>query len=229
MVEVVSGLDLEAYLRRHIFAPLAMSDTGFSLRPAWIGRLARVHDRRSDGSLAPVDVPPDLSEEREFVTGGAGLYSTVADYLRFLHALMNGGELDGARILKPETVSLMGQNHIGDMQVRPLETRAPERSRSVDLFPRMTLKWSLSSLINTEPVPGGRSGGSLTWGGAYNTYYWLDPARRIAGVFLTQSRPFADPFVLEVFAAFERAIYGSLESDFGAECHSVRRCDPNRH
>jgi methyl acetate hydrolase len=125
--------------------------------------------------------------------------------------LMNGGELDGNRILTPETVVLMGQNHIGDLEVLPLPTQIPHLSNPVNLFPGMVKKWGLSFLINTEQVPGGRSAGSLAWAGINNTYYWLDPVKKVAGVFMTQTLPFADQTVLQALDAFEAAVYQSID------------------
>jgi methyl acetate hydrolase len=210
MVEVASGLDLETYMQRHIFAPLDMPDTSFIQRPEWDSRLPAVHARQPDGSLDPIASAPGVATEREFFPGGGGLFSTASDYLRFLRALMNDGQLDGDRILKPETVALMAQNHMGDLDVQPLPTQNPQLSNPVNLFPGMSKKWGLSFLINTEPGPAGRSAGSLAWAGLNNTYYWLDPVKKVAGVFMTQTLPFADPTVLQALDAFEDAVYKSL-------------------
>ncbi len=211
MVEQVSGLDLETYFQRHIFAPLAMTDTSFIERPAWESRLTTVHARQANGSLLPTAAPPPPSlAEREFFPGGGGLYSTTGDYLRFLRALMAGGELDGTRILKPETVALMGQNHMGALNVLPMKSSVPAMSNDVELFPGMPKKWGLSFLINTQDVSGRRSAGSLAWAGLNNTYYWLDPTRKVAGVIMTQILPFADKPVLDALDAFEAAIYRGL-------------------
>jgi methyl acetate hydrolase len=207
MVELVSGLDLETYMQRHIFAPLSMTDTSFIQRPEWDSRLTAVHARQDDGTLKTMASTPIVVTDREFYPGGGGLFSTASDYLRFLSALMHGGELDGNRILKPETVALMGQNHIGDLEVQPLPTQIPALSNPVDLFPGMSKKWGLSFLINTEAGHAGRSAGSLAWAGLNNTYYWLDPVKKVAGVLMTQTLPFADPTVLEALDAFERAVY----------------------
>jgi methyl acetate hydrolase len=149
--------------------------------------------------------------DREFFPGGGGLFSTASDYLRFLRALLNDGTLDGNRILKPETVALMGQNHMGALEVRPLPTQVPSLSNPVDLFPGMSKKWGLSFLINTETGPAGRSAGSLAWAGLNNTYFWLDPVKKIAGVLMTQTLPFADSAVLQALDAFESAVYESSE------------------
>jgi CubicO group peptidase (beta-lactamase class C family) len=208
MVEAASGLDLESYLQQHILKPLGMRDTSYIARPAWESRLAAVHARKANGTLEVIASPPIDEATREFFPGGGGLYSTAPDYLRFLRALMNGGELDGARILKPETVALMGENHMGPLDVQPLPTFNPLLSNPVDLMPGVVKKWGLTFLINTEAAPAGRSAGSLAWAGLNNTYYWLDPSAKVAGVFITQILPFADPAVLQALDAFERAVYG---------------------
>jgi methyl acetate hydrolase len=206
MVEVVSGEDLEAYMQAHIFAPLGMQDTGFMPRAAWAARLAGVHAREPDGSLVPIEVPMP-SEKPEFFAGGGGLFSTARDYLAFLQALMHGGTWQGQRILRPETVALMGQNHMGDLDVLPMQSFNARMSNPVELFPGMVKKWGLSFLINTQDAPTGRSAGSLAWAGLNNTYYWLDPAKRVAGVLMTQILPFGDRAVLDLLDAFETKVY----------------------
>jgi len=187
--------------------PLGMHDTSYIARPAWDGRLAGVHARKADGGLEPIASPPIDEATREFFPGGGGLYSTAPDYLRFLRALMHGGELDGARILKRETVALMSENHMGPLDVEPLPSFNPLLSNPVDLMPGIVKKWGLTFLINTEAIPAGRSAGSLAWAGLNNTYYWLDPSAQVAAVFMTQILPFADPIVLQALDAFERAVY----------------------
>jgi len=206
MVEAVSGQDLEAYMRENIFAPLGMHDTTFVPTDEQMSRIAQIHGRTPDGSLEPA--PPTPPVTPEFFAGGGGLCSTGPDYLAFLRMVLNGGALDGGRVLKPETVALMTQNHIGTLDVQPLKSGHPAVSNDADFFPGMKKKWGLSWLINTEDVPGRRSAGSLAWAGLFNTYYWLDPRRQIAGVLLTQVLPFADATVLRLLDDFETAVYG---------------------
>ena len=205
MVETVSCLDLDAYMRQHIFVPLGMRDTGFVPNAEQTGRSVQAHARTPDGSLQPLPVQP--SAKPEFFAGGGGLCSTGPDYLAFLRAVLNDGTLDGKRILKPETIDLMAQNHIGELNVQPLKSQSPTMSNDADFFPGMTKKWGLSWLINTEDVPDRRSAGSLAWAGLFNTYYWLDPKKHVAGVLLTQILPFADPTVLRLLDDFETAVY----------------------
>ena len=207
-IEAVSGKKLDAYLDDHIFTPLGMRDTGFKLGADQRRRLVGMHARGPDGSLAPM--PFELTQEPEFHMGGGGLYGTAPDYLRFLRALLNGGELDGSRILKDETVKLMGQNHIGEHEVTKLKTAMPPYSNDVDLYPEQVKKWGLSFLINTKKTAEGRSAFSLAWAGLANTFFWLDPAAGVAGVILMQLLPFADGKALELFGAFERGVYAGL-------------------
>src|SRR4051794_28577901 len=123
-VEAVSGKKLDAYLREHVFAPLAMNSTAFRLTADMRARLVGMHQRGPDGRLAPV--PFEMAQEPEFHMGGGGLYSTAPDYIRFIRMLLNGGTLDGNRVLGSETVKLMSQNHIGDLNVGPLKSAVPE-------------------------------------------------------------------------------------------------------
>ena len=120
---------------------------------------------------------------------------------------LNRGSLDGAQVLKPETVAMMGQNQIGNINVVMLKTEAPDSSADAEFFPGMVKKWGLGFMINTEAAPTGRSAGSLAWAGLANTYFWIDPKKNVAGVILMQQLPFAEPPAIETFAAFESGVY----------------------
>jgi CubicO group peptidase (beta-lactamase class C family) len=206
-VERLSGQRLEEYFRAHIFSPLAMRDSGFVIGADQRQRLAGMHVRLPDGQLQVV--PFELTQEPEFYMGGGGLYSTGPDYLRFLRMLLGEGQLDGARVLAADTVAEMNRNQIGDITVGLLKSAVPGSSNDAEFFPGMPKKWGLGYMINTLEAPTGRSAGSLAWAGLANTYYWLDPTRRLTGVILTQILPFADPAALGVFERFEKAIYAS--------------------
>ncbi len=206
-VERLSGKRLEEYFREHIFAPLGMRDSGFVIGADQRQRLDGMHFRLPDGQLQVI--PFEMTQEPEFYMGGGGLYSTGPDYLRFLRMLLGEGQLDGARVLTGESVAEMSQNQIGDLTVGLLKSAIPGSSNDAEFFPGMPKKWGLGYMISTLEAPTGRSAGSLAWAGLANTYYWLDPARRVTGVILTQILPFADPAALGVFDQFERAIYAS--------------------
>jgi methyl acetate hydrolase len=205
VIEAVSGMTLDAYLREHVTLPLGMVDTGYVASPAQRARLASVHQRGADGTLTPLALETPATPE--FWPGGGGLISTAPDYLRFLRMLLRGGALDGVRILREETVALMRQNHCGALAAGILQTTTPARSNDVDLFPGQALRWGLGGMINMAAGPNGRSAGTLSWGGIYNSYFWLDPARRVAGVIMTQILPFADPAALALYGGFERGVY----------------------
>lgn len=207
-VERASGQSLGDFFEEHIFGPVGMKDTGFTLTPDRRARLVGMHARGEDGMLGPISF--ELPQEPEFQMGGGGLYGTAADYLAFEQVFLNEGRSDGRQVLRPETVRLMAQNAIGGLDVRLLETAVPAYSNDAEFFPGMAKKWSLGFMISTEAVPGGRGPGSLAWAGLGNTYFWIDPQRGIAGVILMQLIPFADRNALALLASFEKALYTAL-------------------
>jgi methyl acetate hydrolase len=209
-VEAVSGKRLDAYLHDHMFAPLGMNDTGFKINDSMRKRLVGMHARGEDGALATI--PFELEQTPEFHMGGGGLYGTAADYIKFTQMILNKGRGNGNQVLKPETVALMGQNHIGDLTMGKMTTAIGWATNDVDLYPDIAKKWGLSFLINTAKTPEGRSAGSLAWAGLANTYFWIDPARNVAGVILMQLLPFADNKCLEAFADLERGVYAELDA-----------------
>ena len=208
IVEELSGRDLETYFREHICAPLSMTDTCFVPSAAQYARQAAYHQRLDDGSFAVQPAPPPSMPE--YYSGGGGLVSTAGDYLTFLRMLLNGGGLGTVRVLKPETVALMGTNHIGDLAAGTWKTTDPPLTHDLDLFPGQQVRWGLAYMLTLEPGPNGRSAGSVAWAGIRNTHYWLDPVKRVAGVIMTQTLPFLDPRVMAVYAAFERGVYELL-------------------
>jgi methyl acetate hydrolase len=182
-----------------------MSDTSYFVPKDKEARLVTVNRRLADGSIARDENQPPTSGFTPI--GGGGLTSTAADYLRFTRALLNGGELDGARILSASTVAQMGRNHIGALGVPAQKSAIPARSDDFSFIADGRDKWGLGFLITADAVPGKRSPGSLSWGGINNTYYWLDSTRGITGVILMQFLPFADRKALALYDAFERGVY----------------------
>ena len=190
-VERVSGQKLGAYLRDNLFGPLGMTDTAFKIGPEQRKRLVGMHIRGADGGLSPM--PFEIPQEPEFEMGGGGLYGTATDYLAFARMFLNDGRAAD-----------------GDINVRLLKTAIPAYSNDAEFFPGMVKKWGLGFMISTERVPGRRSAGSLTWAGLGNTYFWIDPAKGVAGVILMQLVPFADAKALSLYDKFENALYTSL-------------------
>jgi CubicO group peptidase (beta-lactamase class C family) len=210
-VEAVSGQSLDVYFREHIFTPLGMTDTGFIITPGQRARLVSMHRRQADGTL--VTEAFEMTQQPEFFMGGGGLYSTARDYLAFEQMLLHGGKFNGAQVLRSETVALMSQNHIGTLNVPSvIKTVNPAVSNDVSFFPGQDQKWGLSFLINTQQGPAGRSAGSLAWAGAANTYFWIDPTKRIAGVIMMQLWPFADVRAIKLYGQFESGVYKALQT-----------------
>lgn len=207
LVEAVTDQSLDVYFRENIFAPLGMKDSGFLIGSEQKRRVATFHNRRADGALqaAPFEMP----QRSEFFMGG-GAFSTPRDYMAFLQALLNGGVLGGVRILKPETVAMMMQNQIGDLNVHEMRSAQPAYSQSFDQFPGEAHKWGLSFDINTKSGPNGRSAGSISWAGLLNSYFWLDPVKKVTGALFTQILPFYDARVVALYGAFERGLYAGL-------------------
>jgi methyl acetate hydrolase len=206
VVEAASGKRLGAYLAENVCGPLEMHDTAFRITPAMRQRLARVHQRGADGSLAPL-VDFEIPQDPEFEMGGGGMYGSVNDYLKFIRMLLNHGRAGSLQVLRPETVELMSRNAMGDSRVGMLHTVAPAVSNDAEFFPGMPKGWGLSFMINNEEAPTGRSAGSLAWAGLANTYFWIDPVRGLGGAYATQIFPFADDRSLPLFHAFEKAVY----------------------
>jgi len=204
MVEIAGGQAIDRYFRDHITGPLGMNDTGFAITEQQRVRQASLHVRGADGKLVPR--PFEKLTTPKAPSGGGGIYSTAPDYLALLQALLNGGSLRGQHILRPSTVALMSINQIGNIEAGVLRTVNPALSNNVDFFPGGRLRWGLGHMINADPVPDGRKAGSLTWAGLFNTYYWIDPAMRIAGVIMMQILPFADQQALTVYRQFERGV-----------------------
>jgi CubicO group peptidase (beta-lactamase class C family) len=131
--------------------------------------------------------------------------------MAFLQMLVNGGTYRGERVLRADTVATMFQNHIGDLEVTEMKTAQPAWSNSFDQFPGTPHKWGLSFDINTQPGPHGRSAGSISWAGLLNSYFWVDPVRKVAGTLFTQILPFYDPRVVDLYGQFEQGLYHGLQ------------------
>ncbi|GLV75508.1 serine hydrolase domain-containing protein [Streptomyces hygroscopicus] len=197
----ITGTDLETRLRERIFAPLGMADTAF--RIADRGRLATLHARTPDGLVA---TPFEFPQEPELHCAGGGLYGSPRDYLTFLRMIAAGGTLDGTTILTRRTLAEARRSHSGP--VGRLVSADPAVSHDIELLPGTPVTWSLLGMRNEARTPQGRPVGTLAWAGGANTYYWADGDADGAGaaVLFTQIMPFADPDVLGLLAAVERAV-----------------------
>ncbi|WP_397423389.1 serine hydrolase domain-containing protein [Phenylobacterium sp.] len=177
VVEKLSGKPLDRHFQDHIFTPLKMPDTGFWVDPAKVSRVVRIHTY-STGKLVPAGEPRVQTTRPRFLSGSGGLSSTAADYFRFCQALLNGGDLDGARILKPETVKLMRKSVL-----RP--------GVGVDLYGPVQkgIGFGMDFAVHENPAISGIPQGvdSYWWGGAFGTWFWIDPTHDIVFVGMIQN------------------------------------------
>ncbi len=213
LIVAIAGERLSEYFQSQIFEPLGMESSAYWLPEERDSELPPVHGRMRDGSLEPEG---SAVPRAEYESGGGGLHSTAADYQRFLRMLLGRGELDGVRVLNAATVEAMATNQTGELDVGKLETANRESSNSGDLSFGHDAGFGLGFLITLQTSRTGRTAGSLSWGGLFNSYYWIDLERDVAGACYTQILPFLDHTVLDINREFERATYESLESDGSA-------------
>jgi putative heme-binding domain-containing protein len=259
VVEVVSGRTLEELFRERIFGPLKMEDTFFIVPDAKRKHLAALYTPGADkafrrvgpgrleaGALVYSATYPS-SNGNTYFSGGAGLCSTIGDYARFLQMLLNRGELDGNRLLKPETVDLMTRNQIGDLQIA-----FPNHGDGFGYGFGVLTERGKTDEFRRKSYDDVASVGTYSWGGIFNTYFWVDPNRRMMGILMTQiypadhlklreefkrlayeaiAAPRADP-ALEEYARFARSAPGDAARGLAlfvdpkgvacAKCHRVR-------
>jgi CubicO group peptidase (beta-lactamase class C family) len=206
VIERISGMPLDEFLRSRIFTPLGMPDTYFFLPLEKEDRLAANHVLREEGGpVRASDEDPSWDGQgayvkgpRQLFSGNGGLLSTAHDYARFLQMLLNDGELDGARILSPASVRLMTVNHVGDLYAH--------------WYPGMGFGFNVEVKVDPAAlgyeVPALASPGAYGWGGAAYTRFWVDPAQGIIGVFMTQTRPTSG----DLHQKFGNIVYGAIVS-----------------
>ena len=204
-VEAASGQTLGDYLAEHIFAPLGMAQTGFRSAAEMPADAAKVHVRLPGGGWKTL---PIHLGGGEFHSGGGGLSGTARDYGAFIRAILNDGRApDGTALLGPAMIAEITRNQIGALRAGAMGTSMPEIAAPFDPFPDQHSGWSCGFLVNPEPGPAGRPGGSLSWAGIFNTYYWIDRAGGVGGVFMSQLAPFGDAAALAAYAELEKLAY----------------------
>jgi methyl acetate hydrolase len=209
VVEAISGQDLDAYLKEHVFGPLGMSSTTFSPSDEQRSRLMALHSRTPDGGLAVIELDAPLREP-EFWPAGHGAYSTGRDYARFMAALLGDGELDGVSILTPESVVLMFSDQIGGIALPTMMKSAmPALSNDIP-SPPFSQTWGMGLHLFTEDLPGMRRSGSGDWSGLFNSYFWIDRSSDVAVAFLTQVLPFFDEAIVQTLQGVEQTIYAGI-------------------
>ncbi|GAB2641883.1 serine hydrolase domain-containing protein [Gordonia jinhuaensis] len=210
VVERLRGKRLGEVFTEHVFAPLGIEDMSFVLREDFRSRLAEMHARHPDGTLTPMDFELPSPPEVDF--GGHGLYGTVGEYMKFIRMWLNDGQGENGRVLKPETVEMAVQNHLGDLAVTMLPGVIPSLSNDAEFFPGQSKSWSLPFMINNELAPTGRPAGALGWAGLANLFYWIDRENGYGGYWATQILPFGDPTSFGKYMDLETEFYRTLGS-----------------
>jgi CubicO group peptidase (beta-lactamase class C family) len=206
IIELVSGQTLDLFLHDKVFGPLRMGDTFYAVPPDRSDRVVTQVQRGPEG-LSVVPNPPTMQSP---VRGDGGLFSTATDYGTFMRLFLNGGRAGDRRLVSEKMIQLMTSNQIGAVRVVQQPTADAARSRP---FPIGSAKdtFGFGFQIETAPIePGLRSAGSYSWGGIYNTHFWIDPERQVAAAVLMQVLPYYDEACLNVLRGFERRLYEQL-------------------
>ncbi len=206
LVEEVSGLPLETFMRNRIFLPLGMDETSYTVPRELNHRVATVH-RMTDDGLVETPNPDEVSSP---MNGDGGLHSTASDYAKFIQLFLNEGVAsDGARLLSARSIAEMGKNHIGAVRVSTQHSTDLALSRD---FPAGAGRdtFGLGFQITGEHDSIGRSPGSMAWAGIFNTEFWIDPAKGVGGVLMMQYLPFYDSAAIDTLLGFEDRLYRQL-------------------
>ncbi len=186
LIEVMSGLPLDQYLRERVLGPLGMHDTAFHAPEADLGRCSPLYTRGTDGGLHRMAGPEAMVQPSKFLSGGGGLVGTADDYLRFCHMLLGGGALDGVRLLGPRTVAYMARNHLPGGK---LLNELGQSTFSEAAMEGTGFGLGFSTVEDAAALQNLASEGEFSWGGAASTAFWVDPAEEICVVFMTQLLP----------------------------------------
>ena len=206
IVEKISGVDLNEYVKANILRPLGMEHTSFSINDLSADALVPLGLRDDDGNLSDVsELMPNVTDGPYL--GGGGLYSNVGDYMKFMRMVLQNGQGPDREILAGSMVRDMFANQIGDMQVGYMPSQNPMLAKSHGWFEGTSMKWGYGFMVNETEVAGRRSAGAGAWSGLYNTFFSIDPARETACVVMMQMLPVYNEAALAVFDTFERAVY----------------------
>jgi methyl acetate hydrolase len=209
VVGKVSGVPLDQFLNEHFIRPLGMEDTSYAVPASKTARVVTTHSR-STGTLVETPNPATISSA---VAGDGGLNSTAADYIKFLQMLLNDGKWQGKSLLSKSSIQAMTTNQIGSVVVETQPAALADRTRPFPVAPaagRDKFGFGFEITTSNKENPNLRSPGSYTWAGIYNTHFWVDPKRGIAGVIMFQVLPFYDDATMKIYQDFEEAIGRNL-------------------
>ena len=208
VIAKISGQRIDVYLDARVLGPLGMRDTTFTVPQAKYSRVVTTH-QKANGTINETQNPATIPAT---IRGDGGLFSTAADYSRFVRMLLNRGQLGGTRILSERTIAEMTRPQTGTVKVRPQPTADPLRSRPYPLGAGEDV-WGLGFQLAApnSPSPSMRSPGSMSWAGIFNTFFWVDPRKEIGAIVLMQMLPFYDDGALRVLQGFEERVYKNLK------------------
>jgi methyl acetate hydrolase len=204
VIEKISGQGIDAFLEARILGPLGMRDTGYAVPAAKHSRVV-TRNQKADGKITEIPNPNPIPPT---VRGDGGLYSTAADYARFVQMILNHGQLGGVRLLKEQTVRQMERNQTGNVKVRLQPTAEPLRSKPYPLGAGEDV-WGLGFQLAApaKPEANMRRPGSMNWAGINNTFYWIDPQQQIGVIVMMQMLPFYDDAAIGILQGTERLVY----------------------
>ncbi|CDZ67681.1 Probable 1,4-butanediol diacrylate esterase [Neorhizobium galegae bv. orientalis] len=210
VVEAIDGRRIDKFCTEEIFEPLGLRNTYFEVDEVVRTQLCAVSARLENGLFSEIAMDPPSHPE---VYGmGIALYSTAPDYLRFLRLFLNGGELDGHRILSSASIDAMFADQMDGLSFSRMVSCAPVTA-DVDPFPGIRHTHTFGFLRNEDDIPGMRFAGSVGWAGVLNSHYWIDRTSNVAAVFMSQSLPFCEPGFMKRYEQFERCVYRQLRPD----------------
>ena len=204
VIEKISGQGIDAFLEARILGPLGMRDTGYAVPAAKHARVV-TRNQKADGKITEIPNPNPIPAT---VRGDGGLYSTAADYARFVQMILNHGQLGGVRLLKEQTVRQMERNQTGNVKVRLQPTAEPLRSKPYPLGAGEDV-WGLGFQLAApaKPEANMRRPGSMNWAGINNTFYWIDPQQQIGVIVMMQMLPFYDDAAIGILQGTEKLVY----------------------
>ena len=207
VVEAVTGKGLDVAIKEGITGPLGMDQTTFLMSDEQRPNSTPVHVKGEDGTWASIG--EILNQAPDYFAGGHGLYGPPSDYIKLQRALLRGGELDGTRILRPETVDAAFTNQIGDLEF-PAAMPSHDPAATCDFNAGPGWKWGLGLLLNTVDLPGMRRAWSGSWAGLCNTHFWIDRTAGVTGAIYSNFLPFVTPEAFAMYNNFELALYAAL-------------------
>jgi CubicO group peptidase (beta-lactamase class C family) len=207
VIEAVTGVGLDVAIKQGITGPLGMDQTTFLMNGDQQPNSTPVHVKGEDGTW--ISIGEVLNQEPDYWAGGHGLYGPPSDYIKFERALLRGGELDGTRILRQDTVDAAFTNQIGELDF-PAELPTADPASACTFIAGPGFKWGYGLLLNTADIPGMRRAWSGAWAGLCNTQFWIDRTAGVCASIYSNFLPFVTPEAVKLYNDFERGVYAAL-------------------